>query len=141
MPGFNLCHANCSWTGFHTCLLSLSFIDYLRCCNNWRFFKNTVLNRFCAILLHCICYSIYILLCNVHVVHESYLYHIYRHTPRSKRSEHTRVSHSRVMWVMPCMNTFDRSPRVNVDMHDSGCCARSTIVVLNGKKYTVQPNS
>ena len=45
MPGFNLCHANCSWTGFHTCLLSLSFIDYLRCCNNWRFFKNTVIKQ------------------------------------------------------------------------------------------------
>ena len=45
IPGFNLCHANSSWTGFHTCLLSLSFIDYLRCRNNWRFFKNTVIKQ------------------------------------------------------------------------------------------------
>jgi len=45
IPDFNLCHANSSWPGFHTCLLSLSFIDYLRCRNNWRFFKNTVIKQ------------------------------------------------------------------------------------------------
>ena len=45
IPGFSLCHATSSWPGFHTCLLSLSFIDYLRCRNNWRFFKNTVIKQ------------------------------------------------------------------------------------------------
>ena len=56
IPDFNLCHANSSCPGFPTCLLSHSSIICVVVIIGG-FSKTRLLNRFCAILLHCICYN------------------------------------------------------------------------------------